>query len=1017
MVDDKELEEKDYYRKRLRQWRELGFDTTELEVMLETDFEHFKTFSMDKLREQLHLMSSEEKIPKNKEEPLPRINSRSDKRLERPIITEFDDIRKQNEDEKEDALFDIRKEMARRRKYEDTDVRDIEEDREFEPTSERRRAPKERPKPKEPDIDEDFPLISFKSNKDKAPPVTARSQEKETPVPSPKTQAELELLEEEAALARRKHKLLEEEEERLRRKRHLLMGRTEDDPRAKPDRGEEERLKRRRALELAERESERRQKAVKIEEAQDEDEAALIFVDKGHNGEDGEEDMDEEEPEEEPSEDEHVRLRVAHGSAQEEPEEVSEVEEVAPIRVVKPLKKVQPDPTKKPVTKATSPVKRLPSSVKVSPTLVKSVKGKSVVPPVRKVRPVKPLVRKKEPKKKYPYMVAAILVVLVLVVAAYYGPLKVPTVTVKALASKDHISIGDSVIFSGNGSKSSGPISSYIWDFGDGTVKGKGKVVHHVYLKAGVFNVTLTVKEDSGKSGTAKLVINVAHLQVTPPGKQIGDIAAYTVNGGAILQGDSLYAIKSPAPQLGVPDITVTKIDMTYNGTLTSSVKDLLSTEDGFNETHNTLHREVAETTQFSATATTNIGSATITGTEAMKQQVYIDLKTAQSVKTVLHSDLKTEPIKLPLITMKAMTSKDDLRAYPDLATADSQINLEDLYVGKTFNTGDPNTLQGQFSKGQAPNTVTYYWKYVGIDNIYKRPAIHLNVTIDQNTLSKLSLTSLYIDLWVSADIPTYVQMHTYLEGQNETTQYSAHNLQVMSSFTPGTVPITGTCDAPHYDTLHVLANMGTFNITPPQGSPNGTSIQFTPHAALLIGLNQSSDFRTYMSSGSPYAVSGNYSEKKGPSWNMTFGKEGSTSGYNVIVTDLGGGSYQVMPKAVSITAPSIPRDNIGSLVTLTSAEAIFHADPEVSDEIFVGKSLNFDTTNWLFQASTPYPNLDFTYTSVSATNIQYAYSLVKQDPAKPGTMFSVALNVQDGQLMWVQTHSGTIPLNPIRLP
>jgi hypothetical protein len=101
----------------------------------------------------------------------------------------------------------------------------------------------------------------------------------------------------------------------------------------------------------------------------------------------------------------------------------------------------------------------------------------------------------------------------------------------------------------------------------------------------------------------------------------------------------------------------------------------------------------------------------------------------------------------------------------------------------------------------------------------------------------------------------------------------------------------------------------------------------------------------------------------------------------------------------------------------MTSAEAIFHSDPEVSGEIFVGKSLNFDTTNWLFQASTPYPNLDFTYTSVSATNIQYAYSLVKQDPAKPGTVFSVALNVQNGQLMWVQTHSGTIPLNPIRLP
>jgi PKD repeat protein len=705
-------------------------------------------------------------------------------------------------------------------------------------------------------------------------------------------------------------------------------------------------------------------------------------------------------------------LTVAHGSVQEEPEEVSEVEEEAPVPIVRPVKRtVRPVPVKRVIKKSPTPVKRLPSTVKVSPTQVRTVKGKAVVPSVRKVRPVKPLPRKEEPKKKYTYVIAVVVVVLLIMVAAFYGPFGVPTVTAKAKASKDHIAIGDDVTFSANGSKSSGTISSYTWDLGDGSAKLRGKVVHHIYVKAGVFNVTLSVKEDSGKSGTAKLTINVAHLQITPPAKMVGDKASYTVTGGALIQGDSLYSIKNPMPGIGMPEIKVTQIDMTYNGTLTSSVIDILSAEDGFNETHNSLHREVAEKTQFTATATTNIGSATVTGTEDMKQQVYVDLKTLQTVKTLLHSELKTDPIKLPLTQLNAMTSKDDLRAYPDLATADSQINIEDLYVGKTFNTGDPNSLSGQFSKGQAPNTVTYYWKYLGVDNVYKRSAVHLNVTIDQNTMSKLSMTMLYFDLWIASDIPTYVKMQTYLEGHNDTTTYKAHNVQTMSAFTLGTVAITGTCNAPHYDALHPLAALNAFNITPPQGSPNGTSIQLSAHAALLIAMNQSSDFRTFMSSGSPYAVTGNYSEKKGPSWNMTFGQSGSTSGYNVIVTDLGGGTYQVMSKTVSISAPKILRDDIGSLVSMTSAEAIFHSDQQVSDEIFVGKNLNFDTTNWLFQASAPYPNLDFTYTSLSATTIQYGYSLVKQDSAK-GTVFSVALNGQDGQIMWVQNHSGTIPLS-----
>ena len=1004
MVDDKELEEKDYYRRRLKQWRELGFDTTELEAMLETDFEHFKTFSMDKLREQLHMRDSEEKIPEPKEAPLPKIGSRT----ERPIITEFDDIRKQNEEEKEDTLFDIRKEMARRKNYEDAPVRDIQDDKEFEHAREPRPTPKERLRPKEPNIDEDFPLISFKSNRDKAPPIKAKVPE--TEAPPPKTQAELELIAEEEALARRKRQLLEEEEERLRRKRHLMMGRPEEAPRARPDRSEEERLKKRRALELAEREAETRQKVVKIEEAPDEDEAALIFVDKGHNGEEGDEEM-EEEPEEEPSGDDHVRLTVVHGPGQEEPEEVSEVEEEAPVPVVRPVKRtVKLVSVKRPIKKSQSPVKTLPPTVKVSPTTVRPVKGRPVQPPVRKVRPVKPFVKKKQAKKKYPYVIAAVLVVLLLLVAALYGPLKVPTVTAKAQASKDHVTLGDDVIFSGNGSKSSGSIQSYTWDFGDGSIKVSGKVVHHIYLKAGTFNVTLVVKESSGKTGTATLVLSVAHLQVSPPKKQLGDVAVYSVSGGAVIQGSDLYSLKNPAYPLGPAKITVTNIDMTYTGNMTSSVKDIMSAEDGYNETHNTLHREVDEGTSFSATATTNVGSATVTGTEAMIQQVYIDLKTNQTVKTVLHSDLRTNAIQLPLGThLNPMTSKDDLRSYPDLATVGSQINLEDLYVGKTFNTGDPNTQQGQITKGQAPNSVTYYWQFIKVENVYGRPAVHLNVTVDQNTMSKLSLTSLYIDLWVASDIPTYLKMHAYIEGQNGTSTYTAHSQQVMTSFTAGAVAITGTCNAPHYDNLNSLALTDIFNLTPPQGETNG-SIKLSPHDAMIVAMNQSSDFRTFMSSGTPYAISGNYSEKKGPSWNMTFGQAGSTSGYNIIVTDIGGGSFQVMPKAITITAPTIQRDSIGPVVTLNSAQSIFQSDPQVSDELFAGNGVNFATTNWLFQASMPYPNLDFTYTSLSATQVQYAYSLVKSDSAK-GTVFSAAVNGQDGQFMWVQNHSGTIPL------
>lgn len=68
------------------------------------------------------------------------------------------------------------------------------------------------------------------------------------------------------------------------------------------------------------------------------------------------------------------------------------------------------------------------------------------------------------------------------------------------------------VTFNASGSWDNIDIVDYKWDFGDGS-NGTGVTISHVYAVAGVYTVTLTVTDVSGKAATNIIVVNV----VDPP--------------------------------------------------------------------------------------------------------------------------------------------------------------------------------------------------------------------------------------------------------------------------------------------------------------------------------------------------------------------------------------------------------------------------------------------------------------------------------------------------------------------
>ena len=66
------------------------------------------------------------------------------------------------------------------------------------------------------------------------------------------------------------------------------------------------------------------------------------------------------------------------------------------------------------------------------------------------------------------------------------------------------------ITFDGSASTPQGGITSYLWDFGDGTEPVEGALVEHTYTAAGTYTVTLTVSDADGQMGSATLEITIS---------------------------------------------------------------------------------------------------------------------------------------------------------------------------------------------------------------------------------------------------------------------------------------------------------------------------------------------------------------------------------------------------------------------------------------------------------------------------------------------------------------------------
>lgn len=92
-----------------------------------------------------------------------------------------------------------------------------------------------------------------------------------------------------------------------------------------------------------------------------------------------------------------------------------------------------------------------------------------------------------------------------------------------------------------------GKITSYRWDFGDGTSSQSGRSVSRKYLNGGEYTVTLTVEDEKGNKATDSVVVKVDNPAVVPNAKITTNQEISRVGSANYIQGTVPYTVQFSA--------------------------------------------------------------------------------------------------------------------------------------------------------------------------------------------------------------------------------------------------------------------------------------------------------------------------------------------------------------------------------------------------------------------------------------------------------------------------------------
>jgi hypothetical protein len=547
-------------------------------------------------------------------------------------------------------------------------------------------------------------------------------------------------------------------------------------------------------------------------------------------------------------------------------------------------------------------------------------------------------------------------------------------------------------------------IREYRWAFGDqGT--GKGRIAHHSYASSGDFTVTLTVLDTRDARGVARLPITLGPLKVTMAAPHIGDSYKYSVTGHSSASNpDGLYTYSIKIAGQPVPiTIVVKEVRMRLSGDKTQSVDDNGEAEDGFLKTHDVRF----ETTLYDikdieglvmtnqATDAVLVGTLTATITEAICNEWDRPVRTAASVI----GRFTVEPSFV-------FTETDTGTFYNELSGISDSFSLPSFLRSTQFNSEDRSDHQLQVGDG------TYVWRVRGMERVEGRTglALHINVTMSDETRRAAGLDAFYTDVWLEPGLPLPVKDHVHTKAYSGGNTLIVDLTETMTTGTRGPDDVGKTCRPATHSYTPKGEFAGDFNMIDqvPDHGGTGGGFAFTDTEAVDRARAALPDFDAWLSSRpEAFCHDGNYSVSSGRGmWQLAFGNKSSSEHYRISVlaeaTPTGGVFIQD-------GRPKGSRADIGSVVCLSRGLKLMRNDAEVSDRAFSG--LDPDWSRFNLTIGEGAQSVPLSPTAIgSATGGGYVYMLQsRDDPTSAQGRYRAALDATNGQILFSWTQKETL--------